>query len=181
MQRIEAAVGHETGPVDGGTPEGAEDEADRRWALLADLYRREQPGLVRLASLLVRDAAVAEELVQEAFVRLHRHLDDADRPGAYLRTSVVNLCHSHGRRVQVAARHAPTPAPVVPPPGLPPDLSPVWQALDLLSARQRDAVILRFYLDLPDREIADLLGVRPGTVRSLVSRALTRLHEVLEP
>ena len=114
-------------------------------------------------------------------MRLHRHLDDAEHPGAYLRTTVVNLCHSHGRRVQVAARHAPDPPPVAPPPGLPPDLSPVWLALDLLSERQRDAVVLRFYLDLPDAEIAALLGVRPGTVRSLVSRALARLQEVLEP
>lgn len=181
MEPISTAVGHDTGPVDGGTTGGAAAGEDRRWERLADLYRREQPGLVRLATLLVRNSAVAEELVQEAFVRLHRHLDGAEYPGAYLRTTVVNLCHSHGRRVQVAARHAPDPPPVAPPPGLPPDLSPVWLALDLLSERQRDAVVLRFYLDLPDAEIAALLGVRPGTVRSLVSRALARLQEVLEP
>lgn len=148
---------------------------------LADLYRAEQPGLVRLATLLVRDQAVAEELVQEAFVRVAPKLGQIDAPGAYLRTAVVNLCRGHGRRQAVAARHPQRPAADAAPPPLPPDLAPVWLALGDLPDRQRQALVLRFYLDLPDDEIARLLDARPGTVRSLISRGLAALKEVVEP
>lgn len=139
------------------------------WDVIAALYRVEQPGLVRLAHLLVRDAAVAEELVQEAFLRLHPHLEGTDKPGAYLRTTVVNLCRAHHRRAGVAERHAPQPSAAAAPPALPADLSATWIALGDLPERQRQALVLRFYLDLPDDEIANLLDAKPGTVRSLVS------------
>lgn len=148
---------------------------------LADLYRAEQPGLVRLATLLVRDQAVGEELVQEAFLRIAPKLDQVDAPGAYLRTTVVNLCRGHGRRQAVAARHPQQPAADAAPPPLPPDLAPVWLALDDLPERQRHALVLRFYLDLADDDIARLLDARPGTVRSLISRGLAALKEVVEP
>ena len=149
------------------------------WGGLEELYRREQPGLVRLASLMVRDQAVAEEIVQEAFVRIHAKLDHVDQPGAYLRTIVVNLCRGHGRRVVTAERHRPSPAAMVPEPSLPEELSPVWLALADLPDRQRHALVLRFYLDLPDTEIARLLDARPSTVRSLISRGLAALKEVV--
>ena len=158
----------------------AGDDADGAWQQLADLYRSEQPGLVGLATLLVRDRAVAEEVVQEAFVRIHPRLGDLDAPGAYLRTIVVNLCHSHGRRTATAQRLRPEPAPDALPPSLPDELSPVWLAMGDLPERQRHALVLRFYLDLPDDKIAALLGARPGTVRSLVSRGLSALKEVVE-
>lgn len=145
------------------------------------LYRAEQPGLVRLATLLVRDQAVAEELVQEAFLRAHGRLAGVDRPGAYLRTTLVNLCRSHGRHVQVVARTAlPTPSATAPPPAIPTELHPLWLALDALPERQRHAIVLRFYLDLDDDEIGRLLEARPGTVRSLISRGLAALKEVVE-
>jgi DNA-directed RNA polymerase specialized sigma24 family protein len=151
------------------------------WDRPATLYRAEQPGLVRLATLLVRDQAVAEELVQEAFVRLHPKVATVERPGAYLRTIVVNLCRGHGRRLGTAAAHRPEPVAATAAPGLPADLSPVWLALGGLPDRQRHALVLRFYLDLPDDEIAQLLDARPGTVRSLISRGLAALKEVVEP
>lgn len=151
------------------------------WDRLSSLYRLEQPGLVRLATLLVRDRALAEDLVQEAFVRIHPKLDQIDNPGGYLRTTLVNLCRGHGRRVATAAAHPPEPPGTVRPPSLPDQLSPVWLALAELPERQRHALVLRFYLDLPDDEIASLLGARPGTVRSLISRGLAALKEVVEP
>lgn len=154
---------------------------ERSWERLADLYRAEQPGMVRLATLLLRDQAVAEELVQEAFVRLQPKLATVDQPGAYLRTIVVNLCRGHGRRAATAAAHPPPPASAAAPPVLPDDLSPVWLAMGDLPERQRHALVLRFYLDLPDDEIARLLDARPGTVRSLISRGLAALKEVVEP
>ncbi|MCU1357580.1 MAG: polymerase, sigma-24 subunit, subfamily [Acidimicrobiales bacterium] len=162
------------------TPAGPE-ARDDRWDRLAKLYRTEQAGLVRLATLLTDDHAVAEELVQEAFVRLHAHLDRADRPGAYLRTTVVNLSRGHHRRRAVADRHPPEQPRSTPEPTLPHDHDPVWLALQELPDRRRIALILRFYLDLPDDEIGRILGARPGTIRSLVSRGLSSLKKELEP
>lgn len=159
---------------------GVTDEQDASWEQLAALYRAEQPAMVRLATLLVRDQEVAEELVQEAFVRLHPKLAAVEQPGAYLRTIVVNLCRGHGRRAATAASHPPDRPAAAHPPVLPEDLSPVWLALADLPERQRHALVLRFYLDLPDDQIADLLGARPGTVRSLISRGLAALKEVVE-
>ena len=148
---------------------------------LEALYRAEQPGLVRLATLLVRDQAVAEELVQDAFVRVHHRIAVADRPGAYLRTTVVNLCRSHGRRAGVEARASiDPPASTSPPPAIPLELTELWLALDRLPERQRHAIVLRFYLDLDDAEIARLLEARPGTVRSLISRGLSTLKQEVE-
>lgn len=155
------------------------DSSVESWDGLETLYRREQPGLVRLASLMLRDQAVAEEVVQEAFVRIHSKLHEVDEPGAYLRTIVVNLCRGHGRRVATAERHRPSRAAAMPEPSLPEELSPVWLALGDLPDRQRHALVLRFYLDLPDAEIAHLLGARPGTVPSLISRGLAALKEVV--
>lgn len=137
--------------------------------------------MIRLASLLTRDRAVGEELAQEAFVRVYHHLDDIERPAAYLRTTVVNLCRGHGRRQVVADRAPIPPARVAGGPELPHDLSEVWLALELLPERQREALVLRFYLDLPDPSIAEHLGVRPVTVRTLVSRGLAALRKEMAP
>ena len=183
---ITAAVDHPTAqpPPTRGDPAAAPADAavrDDRWDRLAQLYRTEQAGLVRLATLLTDDQAVAEELVQEAFVRLHAHLDEADRPGAYLRTTVVNLSRGHHRRRAVADRHPPEQPRSTPEPALPHDQDPVWLALQELPDRRRIALILRFYLDLPDDEIGRILGARPGTIRSLVSRGLSSLKKELEP
>jgi RNA polymerase sigma-70 factor (sigma-E family) len=150
-----------------------------RWAALEQLYRAEQPAMLRLASLMVGDRSTAEELVQDAFVRIHDRVLEVERPGAYLRTTVVNLCLGHRRKRQVRDRHRPEGPAVMAAPDLPGDLSPVWAALQQLPERQRDAIVLRFYLDLPDREIADLLGARVGTVASLIHRGLKGLEEVL--
>ena len=158
---------------------GTRTGSDDRWERLADLYRVEQPGLVRLARLLTDDDALAEELVQEAFLRIHPKLDGLDSPGAYLRTAVVNLANGHHRHQAVRAKHPPAPPGAEPEPDLPFDRDPVWLALGALPDRARTVLILRFYLDLPDGEIAELIGARPGTVRSLASRGLARLQEEL--
>lgn len=111
--------------------------ADGGWDRLEVVYRREHAPMVRLAHLLVRDRAVAEELVQDAFLRLHARLDGVDDPGAYLRTTVVNLCRGHGRREETARRHGPALATAdrVEPPPLPPEPGEVWEALGRLPER----------------------------------------------
>lgn len=156
-------------------------EETSRWARLEDLYRDHQPGLVRLATMLSGSSTLAEEIVQEAFVRLHPRLDVVEHPDAYLRTIVVNLCHGHHRRRAIALANRPDPSPDEPPPSIPFDLTEIWLALQRLPERRRVALVLRYHLDLSDDVIADHLGVRRSTVRSLVHRGLHQLREVLIP
>ncbi len=135
--------------------------------------------MVRLARLIVGSTAVAEELVHDAFVALLRR-DKVESPGAYLRQAVVNNCRSHARRrslgrVKVAELVASTPADPV----LPPELDETWNALRLVSTKQRVALVLRFYADLKVDDIAEAMGERPGTVKSLLHRGLTTLRKEL--
>jgi RNA polymerase sigma factor (sigma-70 family) len=164
------------GQAPGGEPERVGVEA---LGALEALYRDRYEASVRLAHLLVGDRHRAEELAQDAFVRLAPHLAAVQNPGGYLRTILVNLCRDHRRRQALADRRAPEPPPDAPPPGLPVATSAVWQALQSLPERQREALALRFYADLPTDEIARLLGVRPATVRSLIHRGLAALKEVV--
>jgi RNA polymerase sigma-70 factor (sigma-E family) len=143
----------------------------------AELHAEQYAGMVRLAHLLVGSNAVAEELVQDAFLEVHRRWARIDNPAAYLRTTVVNRCRMHGRRRAVEQRYVPDPLRVV----TDPELDETWVALARLSPRRRAALVLRFYADLPEAEIADALGCRPATVRSLVHRGLQQLRELLEP
>jgi RNA polymerase sigma factor (sigma-70 family) len=148
------------------------DESERRDRLIA-VYQAERAPLVRLAHLMTGSAALAEDIVQDAFVRLHPVLDTVDRPGAYLRTTVVNLCHTYHRRQGVERRwleRQPGPAT-----DLPPDLDETWRALAGLPETQRHALVLRFYLDLRIDDIAALLGIPAGTVKSSLHRGLAAL------
>ena len=148
------------------------DEGGRRERLIA-LYRDERVGLVRLAHLMTGSPALAEDIVQEAFLRLHPALDTVEKPGAYLRTTVVNLCRSHHRRQGVERRWLERqPAPGA---DLPPELDETWRALLALPEAQRHALVLRFYLDLRIEDIAALLGRPIGTVKSTLHRGLAAL------
>lgn len=146
---------------------------------LEALYRDQYEASVRLAHLLTGDRGRAEELAQDAFVRIAPKLGAVDNPAGYLRTVLVNLCRDAGRRTARANEHPIPPARIEPEPPVPATSTAVWAALQALPERQRIAVTLRFYLDLPDDEIADVLGSRPGTVRSLVHRALATLKEAV--
>jgi len=148
---------------------------------LGELYVRHADDAVRLAYLLTGDRALAEDLVQDAFVRLAGrlvHLRDPDAFPAYLRRTVVNLANSNFRRRKVErtylerARSDVAGAATRAPDGGVEDRDRMWQALKQLPARQRAAIVLRFYEDLPESAIADLLQCRPGTVKSLLSRGL---------
>jgi RNA polymerase sigma factor (sigma-70 family) len=119
--------------------------------------------------------AVSEELVQEGFLRLQSAPTQPANPGGYLRMVVVNLCRDHLRR-QARSRHHVLPAPL---PEAPADIDETWTAVCRLPPRQRAAIVLRYYQDLPEAEIAALLGCRPGTVKSSLSRALASLRKEL--
>jgi RNA polymerase sigma factor (sigma-70 family) len=115
--------------------------------------------------------------VQDAFVRVFARWAEVETPRAYLRQAVVNACRSQQRRQSRELRHrqgSAQPATIGDA-----EIDEMADALATLSDRQRKAVVLRFYEDLPEAEIALLLGCRPGTVKSLLFRALARLREVL--
>lgn len=148
-------------------------------APLERLYRAEYPRTVHLARLLTGDHHRAEELAQEAFVRVARRVADLENPAGYLHTTLVNLCRDHGRRTATVRRTPLDPPMASPEPPLPRDVDEIWQAVQGLSDRRREAVVLRYWADLPLNDVASLLGVRPGTARSLVHRGLADLKEVL--
>jgi RNA polymerase sigma-70 factor (sigma-E family) len=143
------------------------------------VYRAHYDGMIRLAYVITDSVAAAEDIVQEAFVELYRHWPTVREPESWLHTVVVNRSRSWWRRLVVARRHVAR--------GSPPlfsasaeDGAVVRQALLALGRRQRAAVFLRFYLDLPEAAIAEALGCRPGTVKSLLHRALATLREHLD-
>jgi RNA polymerase sigma factor (sigma-70 family) len=142
---------------------------------LEALYRREYAAMVRLAHLLTGSNAVAEDVVQDAFVSMARRIGEANVPGAYLRATVINGCRAWHRRRRYLAREERTLEPA-----LPDAAADMLDALQALPERQRTALVLRFYLDLPEDEIAAVLDCRPATVRSLVHRGLARMREVIE-
>ncbi len=154
---------------------------------LPAFYREHQTGLVRLAMMLVGDEATAEDVVQDVFVRLHRNapaLRDEQKLLAYVRSSVLNGCRSVLRRRKLVRRHAERYEPPVwsaeSQAMLGEDHREVMRALHRLPRRQREVLVLRFYADLPDDEIATTLRFRPSTVRSTMSRALATLERELE-
>ena len=155
---------------------------------LEDLYLRHAPEAVRLAFLLTRDGATAEDIAQEAFVRVAGRFHHMRSPGAfdaYLRRTVVNLCMSHHRRQRMAReyahRAASGPGLTEPSVGLP-DIETrdeVRAALALLPIRQHAAVVLRFYADLSEQQVADALGCSVTAARSLVFRAMGALRTTI--
>ena len=142
----------------------------------AALYAEAYVPMVRMAHLMTGSNTAAEELVQDAFVKVFKRFDALDNPGAYLRICVVNACRSWHRRRFLERTRGVAPAETA----SPPEHHDLLASLATLNQRQRAAVVLRFYEDLPEAEIAGLLGCRPGTVKSLLSRALDQLREVIE-
>jgi RNA polymerase sigma-70 factor (sigma-E family) len=151
------------------------------------LYSTHYRSLVRLAALLVRDQATAEEVVQDAFVAMHgawRRLRDPDKALAYLRQSVVNRARSVLRHRAVVEKYAPK--------GLPDvqsaetgaivelERAAVIKALHSLPHRQREALVLRYYADLSEAQIADAMGISRGAVKSHTARGMAALRNVLE-
>ena len=147
---------------------------------LTRLYEEQLPAMVRLAHLITGSNAAAQDLVHDAFVKVSGRMASLDTPAAYLRVTVVNECRSWLRHRIVVERHERAlHVGHEPEPELPAEMSRVWHAMRKLSERQRVAVVLRFWLDLPVAEVADLMACPPGTVKSLVHRALRTLEEEL--
>jgi RNA polymerase sigma-70 factor (sigma-E family) len=157
--------------------------------LVTSLYQAHGVGLIRLAVVMLGDRPAAEDVVQEAFCGLYRRWDHLDDPGnalRYLRSSVLNGCRSVLRnrgRLRLRLGQGP---------GRPDNVESaestalvgeehraVLAALRRLPDRQREALVLRFYLELSEAEIAQAMGISQGTVKSTVSRALAALGRLL--
>ena len=161
-------------------PVAADDRDERIQALFEEHYT----GLCRLAYLITGDAAQSEELVMDAFMRTFagwRRIRDLDRADLYLRRAVVNLSRTRNRRRRTELRNAPPPQPPATSStaGDPDDARMVWGAVRALPHRQRAAVVLRYFEDLPEADIADALGCSVGTVKSQLSKARATLARKL--
>jgi len=139
-----------------------------------ELYRSRRAPMVRLAHLLTAGDPAAEELVQESFLRVRSRWESVDQPVPYLRTAVVNACRNHARRRELERREATAPDATQGP-----DVE-VRMLIAHLPERQRAAVVLRYYEDLPEAEIATTLGCSVSAVKSLLHRTVRDLREVME-
>jgi len=154
---------------------------------VTELYAAHYRRLVRLAALLLRDVRVAEEVVQDSFVAMHRawqRLHDPNKALSYLRQSVVNRSRSALRRRSVEDRHAPTAALATASAeqgalGIL-DQQEIVTALRALPIRQRETLVLRYYVGLSEAEIATAMGISRGAVKSHAARGMTALRSVLE-
>ena len=157
-------------------------------ALVAHLFHQEGVALVRMARLFTDDRNAAEDLVQEAFIRLHKsahRIRSDEKAASYLRSIVINLARDHNRRGLMSLRHQEA-VPAGTTPEAPEDrlILDEQQALFLdevraLSPRQRDCIFLRFYLELSEREIADVLGISPNSVKTHFRRGLASLRSTI--
>lgn len=155
----------------------------RRPARWDDLFERHSAEALRLSYLLTGDQELAQDITQDAFVRLFRRFQDLRRPvafGAYLRRTVINLSRDHWRKVRlqrrllgrqmkewVEAERSVSSLEV---------RDEIWRALQRLPYAQRATVVLRYYEDLTEREIADVMACSTGAVKSRLSRALVALR-----
>ena len=149
---------------------------DGPWAPeLVDLYRQRWEPMVRVATVLLGVRAEAEEVVQDAFAALATRWSTVEHPPAYLRRSVVNGATGLLRKRRTAESH-----PVDPPPEeAPAQLVELRDLLLGLPERQRAVLVLRYVEDLTDDEIAETLGCRRSTVRSLAARGLAAIRREL--
>lgn len=159
----------------------------RAGARLEALFRLHYDPLVRFAAVLTGQPADADDLAQEAFVRLGRAGRGWPEPGrelAYLRTTIVNLSRGRHRRLLLATRRRERPGG--------PEVDPADAAVALtahrrtvtalrgLSRRQRECVVLHYYAEMTDREIAEVLGISSGSVKTHLHRARAALARDLE-
>jgi RNA polymerase sigma-70 factor (sigma-E family) len=154
---------------------------------VTQLYMTHYRSLVRLAVLLVRDEPTAEEVVQECFIAMHdgwHRLRDEDKALSYLKQAVVNRSGSVLRHRNVVDRNVPKPAPDMP--GAEQgaasllERSAVITALRELPDRQRQALVLRYYADMPEAQIAEMMEISKSAVRSHTARGMASLRSVLE-
>ena len=159
------------------------EETGTRASRLEELYERHAPEAVRLAYLFTSDRELARDIAQDAFVRVagrFRYLRVPDAFDAYLRRTVVTLCLSHFRHERTAREHLEreASAPVIDQPDLG-DRDELRRALRRLPVRQRTAIVLHYYEDLSEADVAAAMSCSPSAARSLVSRGMETLRTIV--
>lgn len=166
----------------------AESGAPDAAVAVTSLYQTHAVQFLRLAVVMLGDRAAAEDVVQEAFCSLYRrwrHLADREKALAYVRSAVLNGCRSQ-LRTRIRAERRRQPMAIGPAASAEEDAlladehRNVLAALRALPRRQREALVLRFYLDLTETDIAESMGISAGTVKSTTSRALAALGRLLK-
>jgi RNA polymerase sigma-70 factor (ECF subfamily) len=158
-------------------------------ALVAQMFAEQGASLVRLARVFCDDRNAAEDLVQEAFIRLHRSagsIRDLRRAPAFLRSIVINLARDHNRRGLMSLRHRASAEPPAPP--AEPDehavhdeeTDAVLNALRTLPDRQRACLVLHYYEELSIAEVAETLRISTNSVKTHCRRGLASLESRLE-
>jgi DNA-directed RNA polymerase specialized sigma24 family protein len=151
------------------------------------MYIAHYDPLARLATLLVGDVGTAEQIVQDSFVSLHgawRRMRDRDQALSYLRHDVVNRSRSIPEHDMASAPHAVGGTPAVPAAGRP--IAPLAAAamiaaLSALPPRQREALVLSFYLDLSHEQVASAMGIGPAAAKDCTAEAMAALRCVMGP
>ena len=156
-----------------------------RDTLVTDLFAAEGARLVRMARLFTDDRNAAEDLVQEAFIRLHRaahRIKDPAKAAPYLRSIVINLARDHNRRGLMSLRHQEA-LPAGSTPEAPEDAlvldeqkRQIIEQLRELSPRQRDCILLRYYLELTEVETGEALGISNNSVKTHTRRGMDALR-----
>jgi RNA polymerase sigma-70 factor (sigma-E family) len=134
------------------------------------------PSMLRFAVALLPSRQTAEDILQDAYLKLYARFASLENPEAYLRRAIVNLSTSFFRRRHLAAAKES----LVQKTPFQPEHDTMLSVLDKLPARQRSAIVLRFYEQCTEAEIAEVLDCRPGTVKSLLSRGIAAIREVLK-
>lgn len=134
------------------------------------------PRAYRLASLLTQSSAAGEDIAQDVMAKMYRNWGTAERPEAYLHTAIVHSASNWQRRNRTQHDKLPL---LAGPASVELGASELADAIAHLPFRQRAVIVLRYHADLSEAEIADALGCRPGTVKSLAARALDRLAKEL--
>lgn len=147
---------------------------------LTEVFETEFDNMVKLARVFLPQTADVEDAVMTAFVATAKRIDQLENPGGYLRTSVVNECRKRlrdqARRHRIWSQRV---APAAQLTAVNGDMEYVDDLLAELSERERTAIVLTYYLELRHEETAEILGCRPGTVKSLVHRGLKKMRVVV--
>ena len=151
---------------------------DRSPAAFATFYRDEYAALVRIAYLILDSREQAEEIVQDAFVRVHGRWPKVENPGAYMRAAVVNGCNDSLRRLRRYRKREPDLVGPTATIDAPDELS---DALGRLNTRERSVLVLRYYGGMQEAEIAAALGMKVGTVKSTLHRGIEQLRKEIQP
>ena len=172
---------------DGGQDPEAASREDSSANMMIEVFTGQYPSLVRLAAMLLDDSHAAEDVVQDAYVRVaarHYRLRDPHKALAYLRQTVVNLARNSLRRQLVARRHAVSSLPAAA--SAEDDAidrferQAVITALRALPRRHREVLVLRYWLQCSVEETAELLGLSTGSVKAYASRGFNQLKALVD-